>query len=56
MYTKLYGKEPTPQEVKNLTNYVNRGNYNTAFLLHLINAFELENVTLGEVFKGNAQQ
>lgn len=55
MYTLLYGKEPSQKDVKNLTNYVNRGNYNTQFLVNLIDAFELENVTLGEIFKGTTK-
>ncbi|MCY7297210.1 hypothetical protein [Alteromonas sp. a30] len=52
LYIKLHGKEPTKQQVKNLNNHVNRGNFNTEFILDLIEAFDLEEVTLGEMFKG----
>lgn len=55
LFVKLYGREPTKDEVKNLGNYVTRGNYNTKFMNLLIDAFELENVTLGEFFKGKTK-
>ena len=55
MYIKLHKTEPSKRDVQTLTNYVNRGNFNTEFMLDLIEAFDLEDVTLGEFFKGKTK-
>lgn len=53
MYRRIHGKEPSSkQDVQTLTNYVNRGNFNMTFLLQLLDAFELDDVTFGEFFNG----
>lgn len=56
LYIKLHGTEPTPQQVKTLNTYVNRGNFNTEFLLDLMEAFDLEDVTLGELLAGHPKK
>lgn len=56
MFRKLYGKkEENYGEVQKLINYMNRGTYNIEFIILLIRAFELENVTMGEFFLGKVQ-
>ena len=54
-YIKLHGTEPTKQDVQTLTNYVNRGQYSMNFLLDLLDAFKIDNVTFGEFFKGQTK-
>lgn len=51
-FIKLYGHEPSKQDVQSLTNAVNRGRYNMEFILRLLAAFDLDNVTFGEFYKG----
>ncbi|MCY7293800.1 hypothetical protein [Alteromonas sp. a30] len=51
-FIKLYGREPSKQDVQSLINAVNRGKYNMDFILRLVAAFDLDNVTFGEFYKG----
>jgi len=52
-YTKINGVEPSKQEVQNLTNYVNRSNFDMEFMLKVINAFDLHHVTFEQFFNGD---
>lgn len=49
----VYDREPIGHESGTLNNYVIRGKYSADFVGLLIDRFELENVTLGEFYKGN---
>lgn len=51
-YAKINGREPTKQEVQTLTNYVNRSSYSMAFVLKIINAFDLQHVTFEQFCSG----
>ena len=57
MFRKIYGRhEKDYGEVQKLINYMNRGTYSVGFIVLLIEAFGLENVTMGEFFLGVKEQ
>lgn len=48
----LHGREPTGNESITLNNQVNRGNYSAEFVGLLVDRLGLDDVTLGEFYKG----
>lgn len=48
----VYGREPVDNESQTLNNQVNRGNYSAEFVGLLVDRLGLENITLGEFYKG----
>ncbi len=48
----VYGREPINNEAQTLANQVNRGKYAADFVGLMIERFGLDNVTLGEFYKG----
>lgn len=51
-YEKINGVEATKNEVQTLTNYVNRSALSLEFILKVIDAFDLYNVTFEQLCNG----
>lgn len=55
-YKKLYGRHAeSAQDIQTLTNYVNRGALSPSFIRRVMKAFELEDMTLGELYNWNGE-
>ncbi|MGK0272154.1 MAG: hypothetical protein ACI88H_002820 [Cocleimonas sp.] len=52
-YKLIYGREPMGNESITLNNQVNRGNYSAELVGLLVDRLNLDDVSLGEFFKGN---
>lgn len=52
LFEKLNGHPANRREAQTLTNNINRGVFKAEFIIQLIEEFGLEDVTLGEFFKG----
>ena len=48
----LYGRESVGNEATTLNNQVNRGNYSAEFVGLLVDRLGLDEITLGEFYKG----
>lgn len=55
-YERLHGKLPDRRNTQTFTNNINRGVFKAEFIIELMEAFDLEDVTLGEFFKGELQR
>ena len=53
MYEKIHGTPPTRRNTQTFTNNVNRGVYKAEFVIELIKAFNLHDITLGEFYFGD---
>lgn len=51
-YEKVHGVKPTKNEVQTMTNYVNRSALSLEFILKVIDAFDLYNVTFEQLCNG----
>lgn len=49
----IYGREPVGNESITLNNQVNRGNYSAEFVGLLVDRLNLDDISLGEFYKGN---
>ncbi len=53
-YRLVHGREPLGNEHITFNNQVNRGNYSAEFVALLVERLNLDDVTLGEFFRGSA--
>ena len=53
LYEKIYGKTPTRRDTQTFTNNINRSVFKAEFVILLIKAFNLYDVTLGEFYMGD---
>lgn len=51
-YKLIYGREPIGNESITLNNQVNRGNYSAEFVGLIVDKLNIDNVSLGEFYKG----
>lgn len=51
-YKLIYGREPMGNESITLNNQVNRGNYSAEFVGLIVDRLNLDDVSLGEFYKG----
>ncbi len=52
----LHGREPLGNESITLNNQVNRGNYSAEFVGLLVDKLGLDDISLGEFYKGNQDE
>lgn len=48
----IYGREPVKNEATTLNNQVNRGNYSAEFVGLMVDKLGLDDITLGDFYKG----
>lgn len=49
----VYGRDPVLNEAQTLTNQINRGNYSAEFVGLLVDKLSLDEISLGEFYKGS---